>query len=77
MQVLGVAMLTILLVLRGRGSGGGRPIAEAISSLGNGLAAIRETLSPTPFALLVLATLILTNWLGYRSAVFLFGRREL
>jgi ABC-type transport system involved in multi-copper enzyme maturation permease subunit len=75
MQVLGVALLTVLLVLRG--SGRGRPVVDAFSSLGDALIAVREALSPTSFVLLLLVTLILTNWLGYRSAVFLFGRREL
>jgi hypothetical protein len=77
MQVLGVVLLTALMALRRSGSVNGRPIADAISTLGSGLASVREALSPTPFALLLLIVLLLTNWLGYRSAVFLFRRREL
>jgi len=79
MQVLGVVLLTALMALRRSGvlSGSGRPIADAISTLGSGLASVREALSPTPFVLLLLIVLLLTNWLGYRSAVFLFRRREL
>jgi len=76
MQVLGVVLLTALMALRRSGSVTGRPIADAISTFGSGLAFVREALSPTPFVLLVLAALLLTNWLGYSSAIFLFRRRE-
>jgi len=77
MQVLGVVVLTIATATRPKGGGSGRPILDALSSLGDRILAVREALSPAGFALAVVVSLVALNWAGYRLAVFMFRRREL
>jgi hypothetical protein len=77
MQVLGVVVLTFATATRPKGGGSGRPILDALSSLGDRILAVREALSPAGFALVVVLSLVALNWAGYRLAVFMFRRREL
>jgi hypothetical protein len=75
-QVLGVV---VLLIVSRRGRTGGEPglLRAGVSSIVNGIAALREILpAPVWFAGVLLA-LCLVNWIAFRLAVHLFRRREL
>lgn len=76
-QVLGIVGLTLARVFGGDGGGGRGPIKAAFSNMSDGLVALRDVMSPGPFALLVVVCLIVANWAGYRLAVLLFHQRDL
>lgn len=78
MQVLGAALLLVLIATGGRHeAGGSNPIRRAIGGAIDGLVALREALSPPLFYLAVAAVLVGIAWLGYRLTAALFLRREL
>jgi hypothetical protein len=75
-QMMGVLALSLGKFIQRQGGGTGRPIKDGLAQVGVALAEIREALTPDGFTVLVVAVLVLVNWLGYQASVFLFRRRE-
>jgi len=74
-QLAGAILLFVATSIH-RGSGSRRPIRAALAAIGDGLVAVRETLSPALFVVVVVLVLAVANWLVYRFSAYLFGRRE-
>ena len=77
-QIVGAGLLVLgRMINRGSNAGtGGRPIRTALAAIGDAILGVREALTPVPFAIAVIVTLLVVNWLSYRFAAYMFRRRE-
>jgi hypothetical protein len=77
-QILGSAVLLVLMATGGRSGGsGGNPVRRTIHGISEGLAHLQALVSPPVFYAGLAVTLIALTWLSYRFAAALFQRREL
>jgi len=75
-QVAGVGLLVLGRMTQRGGAGGERPIRSALAAISDAILGAREAMTPVLFAIAVVVMLTALNWLSYRFAALMFGRRE-
>jgi len=75
-QVVGAGLLVALTMSVGRTGAAGRAPGVLIEGIRAGLLSVQGALTPSVFQVTALAALLLLNWIGYRTALALYRRRE-